>query len=190
MTLASPLIALRSLAPPVDRVRAAVDAHYDGVWRFLRRMGVADRDAEDATQQVLLVFSQRLSTVKAGAERSFLFGTALRVAADYRKARSRQRAVLVEDAGASDGEHPAPGALHALVERELLACVDQVLGAMPAELREVFVLADLEELTMAEVARVLSIPPGTVASRLRRARAVFQENALALRASFERGSLP
>lgn len=189
MTLASPLMALSSTAP-VDRVRAAVDAHYEGVWRFLRRMGVAERDTEDAAQQVLLVFAQRLGAVSAGAERSFLFGTALRVASDYRKRRGRLREVMVDDPRLLDGEHPAPGALHALVERERLAAFDRVLGGMPAELREVFVLADVEELTMAEVGRVLSIPPGTVASRLRRARVVFAECALALRASFEKGTEP
>ena len=38
-----------------------------------------------------------------------------------------------------------------------------------------FVLYEIEELTMAEIASVLELPPGTVASRLRRARAAFSE---------------
>ncbi len=192
MTLAAPAAVLSSAVPsvaPSDRVRAAVDAHYDAIWRFLRRMGVAERDTEDAAQQVFLVFSQRASSVGAGAERSFLFGTALRVASDARKKRSRLREVMVDDERELDGVHPAPGAQHVVEGRQLLACVDRVLAQMPAELREAFILAHLEELTMAEVARALSIPEGTVASRLRRARAVFEEHALALRASFEKGSL-
>ena len=44
---------------------------------------------------------------------------------------------------------------------------------MPMELRAVFVLSELEELTMAQIAEMMSTPPGTVASRLRRARAAF-----------------
>ena len=46
---------------------------------------------------------------------------------------------------------------------------------MPMELRAVFVLAELEEMTMAEIAAMTDTPPGTVASRLRRARAAFGE---------------
>ena len=41
---------------------------------------------------------------------------------------------------------------------------------MPLDLRTVFVLFELEELTMAEIAELLGLAPGTVASRLRRAR--------------------
>jgi RNA polymerase sigma-70 factor (ECF subfamily) len=55
--------------------------------------------------------------------------------------------------------------------RELL---DEILDAMAFDLRTVFVLYEVEELTMAEIAEALDLPPGTVASRLRRARADFQ----------------
>ena len=187
MALADSLVLAGALSPDA-RVRAAVDAHYDAVWRFLRRMGVAERDAEDAAQQVLIVLCQRIAAVAEGAERGFLFGTALRVAADYRKKRGRRRETAVDDDRLLDHEHPAPGPLAAIVERERLACLDKALEAMPPELREVFVLADIEELTMAEIAQVLSIPPGTVASRLRRARAAFEANALAVRASLQKGT--
>jgi len=47
---------------------------------------------------------------------------------------------------------------------------------MPIELRAVFVLSEIEELTMAEIAVLMAIPPGTVASRLRRARVQFSEH--------------
>jgi RNA polymerase sigma-70 factor (ECF subfamily) len=46
---------------------------------------------------------------------------------------------------------------------------------LPMDLRAVFVLFELEELTMMEIATMSDIPPGTVASRLRRARQAFQE---------------
>jgi DNA-directed RNA polymerase specialized sigma24 family protein len=68
-----------------DRVRAAFDDHYDAVWRFLRRMGVADSSVEDAAQQVLVVFSRRVNGVAPGAERAFLLSTAYRIASDFRK---------------------------------------------------------------------------------------------------------
>ena len=50
----------------------------------------------------------------------------------------------------------------------------RVLNDLPMELRAVFVLYELEELTMAEIASTLGLPPGTVASRLRRSRELFE----------------
>lgn len=157
-----------------ERLRAAIAAHYDVVSRFLRRMGVRHDAVEDAAQQVLIVFSRRIDSVDVGAERSFLLGTALRVAADFRKQAARQRETLDEGAllgrAGSDAD---PG--DALDERRARHVLDRVLGRMPEELRSVLVMCDLEELTMADVAASLAIPPGTVASRLRRARASFHD---------------
>jgi RNA polymerase sigma-70 factor (ECF subfamily) len=53
---------------------------------------------------------------------------------------------------------------------------------MPIELRVVFVLFELEEMTTAEIATLLEIPSGTVASRLRRARETFEDHVARVRA--------
>ena len=53
--------------------------------------------------------------------------------------------------------------------------MDEALALLPDELREVFVLSQVEELTMLEIAAMLEIPSGTVGSRLRRARTAFAE---------------
>jgi RNA polymerase sigma-70 factor, ECF subfamily len=53
--------------------------------------------------------------------------------------------------------------------------LDRVLDQMETDLRTVFVLYEFEELNMAEIASALGIPQGTVASRLRRARADFRQ---------------
>jgi RNA polymerase sigma-70 factor (ECF subfamily) len=174
-------------ATPIDaRVRAAIDAHYESLWRFLRRMGVEERHVEDAAQQVLLVFAQRGDALAPAVVRAFLFGTALRVASDYR--RKPERAIAVVGLGAlGDHAHPAPDAEEQAATSELRRLLDRALDELAPELRAVFVLSELEEMTMAETARVLSIPPGTVASRLRRAREVFAEKADELRSYVEKG---
>jgi RNA polymerase sigma-70 factor (ECF subfamily) len=70
------------------------------------------------------------------------------------------------------------GAPDVLLEREQMrALLDEALLHLDLELREVFVLCDLEEMPMREVADVLHMPPGTVASRLRRARELFNQAA-------------
>ena len=58
------------------RSRALVLEHYEFIWRLLSRLGVPRAEAEDATQQVFIVASQRLGDIPPGRERTFLYGTA------------------------------------------------------------------------------------------------------------------
>ena len=162
--------------PDLDPKRrfAAMVTHYHGkVWRSLRRLGVWESDADDATQQVFLVAHRRLADIQPENEQAFLLQTALRVASEFRRTRRRRRedgtgeVPVLADTAANPEE-----AAERLRARVLL---DRVLEAMPMDLRKVFVLFELEELSTPEVAEVLHIPRGTVASRLRRAREVFRE---------------
>ena len=66
--------------------------------------------------------------------------------------------------------------------------LDAILDTLPDESRAVFVLVEIEGLSAPEVANVLGIPAGTVASRLRRARKLFTQAAKRLRARLEGGS--
>jgi RNA polymerase sigma-70 factor (ECF subfamily) len=164
------------------RLKAIVAQHYTFLWRLLRRLGVMEADVEDEVQKCLLVISQRLDDVPPEKERSFLFGVALRVA---RAARRETRRETGGPGGRCDPQildaMPAsgPDADQALDERRARAMLDALLDVMPLDLRTVFVLYEIEELTMAEIASALDVPMGTVASRLRRARETFE--ALSLR---------
>ena len=164
-----------------QRLGAMVAAHHAFVWRSLRRLGVPDCDVDDASQQVFLVAHRRLGEIACESERSFLFQTALRVAADWRRAHQRRceqpgiDLLDVPDVAASPEELTD--------RRRARAQLDRVLEAMPMELRVVFVLFELEEMTMSEIATLADLPAGTVASRLRRARRVFQETVSQLTAA-------
>jgi len=155
------------------RWRALVNDQVDFIWRSLRRLGVLEADLADAAQQVFLVMARKLDLVRAGSERGFLFQTAVRVASDSRRTRTRRREVTQDVLASLPDEGRSPDEdLEAQLRR---AQLDRILDKMPIELRAVFVLCDIEELTMAEIAALMDIPPGTVASRLRRARAEFSE---------------
>jgi RNA polymerase sigma-70 factor (ECF subfamily) len=133
---------------------------------------VSEADADDAAQRVFLVLSRKLSLVEPGRELPYLLRTAVLIASETRRTHRRRRE--------SDGPPPeiAAPAWHApdaaMEQREALERLDAILDAMDEALRTVFVLHEIEELTMAEIAETLEIPPGTVASRLRRARAQFE----------------
>src|SRR5262245_14495226 len=73
--------------------RVVLEQNYTGIWRLLRRLGVPENQSEDAAQEVFWIAARRWADVRAGSERSFLYGTALRVAADARRARDARREV-------------------------------------------------------------------------------------------------
>ncbi|MES1179057.1 MAG: sigma-70 family RNA polymerase sigma factor [Myxococcales bacterium] len=154
-------------------MQAAIAAHYELVWRILRRLGVAEPSVEDAAQQVLIVLANRLDDIRTGAERAFMVATATRVAADLRKKRTRAREDLDLDAIAA-ARSSTPLADELLDRSRARQWLDVVLNEMPDEQRAVFVLFELEEMTMATIGELLGLPLGTVASRLRRARATFE----------------
>jgi len=154
-----------------ERLTAMFTAHFDFVWRSLRRLGVPDGGVDDAAQEVFVVAQRKLRVIEAGKEKAFLFGTAVRVAADARRARGRRRETPSETDVSPDLGAPADELVDHKRARELL---DRVVAALPDDARPVFVLYELEGMTMAEIATCLAIPPGTVASRLRRAREAFE----------------
>jgi len=158
-----------------SRLRRIVSEHFEVLWRFLRRLGIAECDTDDAIQEVVLVLARKLDQVEVASERSFVFSTAVRVASGFRRALRNRREVGVEEGGLAELESPPELGPEALAEKQRLRVVLQrVLNDLPMELRSVFVLYELEELTMAEIAKTLDLPPGTVASRLRRSRELFE----------------
>ncbi len=167
-----------------NRLRAMVDQHYSFVWRSVRRLGVDMAGADDAAQQVFITASRKLATILLGGERPYLFGIALRVASDARRRNARRREQVWEDEG--DAIDPAPLPDELLDARRARAMLDEALDAMSIDLRVVFTLHELEELPMSEIAELVEIPPGTVASRLRRAREEFETIVTRLTAKRER----
>jgi RNA polymerase sigma-70 factor (ECF subfamily) len=109
--------------------------------------------------------------IEPGKERAFLYGIAMRVASDARRANNRRgTSVAVEDEVLVDAA-PTPEDL--LDQKRAREHLDALIARMPDDLRGVFVLYELEGLTMAEIAAALDLAAGTVASRLRRARELF-----------------
>ncbi len=170
----------RSSPPSVDpaetpeaRLRRLVDAHFGLVWRTLRFHGVPQANADDGAQQAFCVLARRLAEVQPGAEAAFLFTTACRVASDIR--RSAKRKPLGSEEGELERvEAPLPSPEELVDQAKARAVLEEILAEMPLEVRTVFTLIEIEELPLAEVARLTSAPIGTVSSRLRRGRKIFE----------------
>ena len=161
----------------VDRQVALVRTNLPVVWRFLRRLGLSPEDADDAAQEVFLVAVTKMDQIEPGQERRFLFGIALRIASRTRRSQ-KTRADRTE--AAIDVDHVRsvePSSDELLARKEARVLLDQALSEMKPEIRSAFVLYELEQMTMIEIAAVTETPPGTVASRIRRGREQFQQAA-------------
>jgi RNA polymerase sigma-70 factor (ECF subfamily) len=156
-----------------ERLRACVIAHLGAVWRVLRRNAVPAADADDAAQKVFLVLSRKAPGIRKGGELPFLLRTAVLVASEARRTQRRRRESREPSFDEHSSEQPSPE--HELLHRERLGRLDAILKEMDEPLRVAFILYEIEELTMAAIAETLEVPLGTVASRLRRARARFEE---------------
>ena len=160
------------------RLRSMLDEHVRFVRRTLSNAGVPKADIDDEVQRTFMIATRRLEDVVRGAERQFLFQVALNVAAHTRRRLARRREVSGDQ---------APERIEAIATPENLAerkhireMVDGILDRMHESLRAVLVLFAFEEMNMHEIAATLGIPRGTVASRIRRARAQFREYAQAV----------
>jgi len=175
--LPHPVRAVASIdRPPIEsstaRLRRIVDGQYDAVWRTVRFLGLPDSAAEDVAQQVFCIAATRLAEIAPAAERSFLMSTAWRVASEYRRAAHRRP--TTSEADVEELEAPLPSPEELLDQKRARTALHTILSAMSPDLRMVFVLFEIEELTLPEIARVIDVPLGTVTSRLRRAREACQ----------------
>jgi RNA polymerase sigma-70 factor, ECF subfamily len=165
-----------AMVQPIDhdrRLEALVRDHYAFVWRILRRFGLPEGEADDAAQRVFMIVDARLDDILPGSERAFLFRTGMHVASKVHRSVRRRREEPEDQITGLAGSEPLPDDL--LDQRRARALLDRILGELPTDLQAVLVLFEIEELSTAEIAEALSIPAGTVASRLRRARAELEE---------------
>jgi RNA polymerase sigma-70 factor (ECF subfamily) len=144
------------------------ERHVTFVWRVVAAHGVREADVPDVTQDVFVAAFRRLEDwdpARASAT-SWLYAIAVRVAANHRrKAHVRREA---------PGDGPAeelvtdPGA--DIDRQRLLSELETALAAMDAPKRDVFVLFEIAELTMHEVALTVGCPLKTAYKRLYAAR--------------------
>jgi RNA polymerase sigma-70 factor (ECF subfamily) len=164
-----------------SRLAALVQSNYDFLWRTVRRLGLAPAAADDAVQQVFLVASRRLPEIAVGAERTFLYRTAVYTARKARHVhgRSVRRSADYDVTHAAD---PTPTAEELTDHKRARAVLEELLHALDEPLRDVFVLFELDGLSIPEIAEILGLPAGTCSSRLRRAREAFKGGIARIRA--------
>ena len=153
--------------------RAIFDEYAPFVLRVMRHLGVAPGDLNDQSQEVFLAVFQGLAGFGGRSSlRTWLYGICRRVASNYRRRAYIRRERSVPELP----EQSLPAHQDAELERNQgTMALERLLGNLDAEKREVFVLYELEELSMKEVAEVCDCPLQTAYSRLRAARRLLLE---------------
>jgi RNA polymerase sigma-70 factor (ECF subfamily) len=158
--------------------REIYDAHFDFVWRTLRRLNVAEADIADAVQEIFLVVHRRLPNFEGRAKlTTWLFKICLRVAKD-RHRRAHVRREVPQGGELARWADPQADPEQETERRSDLALLEAALEQLDLEQRAVFTLFEFEGMTGQDIARTLEIPLGTVYSRLRLARESFRKAVL------------
>mgnify|MGYP001549218846 FL=1 len=174
------------MGPPEERPPRALaggpqelfDTHFSFVWRNLRRLGLDEHAAEDATQDVFLVVHRRWDSFDArwSSIETWLFGILLRVARTHRRTWFRYERWL-------DRSHTTDEALRWTNSRdpeqdasvrERLCQLETLLQKLSPKERELFAMVDIEQFSVAQAAEALGVNVNTAYTRLRQARSKVQ----------------
>ncbi len=160
---------------------AVYEEHFDFVWRNTRRLGVPDALVDDAVQEIFLVVHRRLAEFEGRSSlRTWLFGILARVASDHRRAIRRKSPHTRAPGAAVDLDavpDEAEGPHDRVVREEGVRLLHALLDELDDDKRAVLVLAELEQMTVPEIAEALGANVNTVYARLRAARRDFEQAA-------------
>jgi RNA polymerase sigma-70 factor (ECF subfamily) len=144
------------------------------VWRSLRALGVDPAQIDDAVQDTFVVVHRRLSGFEGRSRvETWLFGIARRVASHYRRSATRRRTEPLGSAEPPATEADTPFDLASRTEAGALVLA--ILDELDEDRRLIFVLVEIEQLTVPEATEILGLNVNTAYSRLRLARRDFEE---------------
>jgi RNA polymerase sigma-70 factor (ECF subfamily) len=169
---------LSEVPETLEAVRPTLEALYRDyvqfVWRTVKRLGVEPAQLDDAVQEVFIVVHRQLGHYEPRTTpRAWLFSIARRVASNQRRARRRKVDVLPLHDPAAPASQDGP--LRAAMNKERSDVVLEFLGTLPDELRDTFILCELEQMSAPEIALALSVTTSAVYARIRTARLAFAD---------------
>jgi RNA polymerase sigma-70 factor (ECF subfamily) len=177
-----------------DAFAALVERYQARLQRYLRSLVRDDEKARELTQDTFVKVYRNAHRYQPMASfTTWLFRIGHNVAVSYLR---KRRLVLVFGLGSKDPDSDLPATdvaseelgPHQLAEgRQLGALLRREIERLPEKMREAFILFDIEEMSIAEVARVTASPEGTVKARIFRARRALRER---LQGYVDRGRLP
>ena len=161
-------------AYPVPTFQSIYKQYFDFVWSSARHLGAARDVIDDVVQDAFIVIHAKLHTLeRPEALRSWIYGIVRRTVSDYRRSMRTREAARARLGVEFKSSQPSP---FDMAERNAeVELLDRVLSDLDESKREVFVMVEVLEMTVPQVAQALEIPLNTAYSRLRMARQSFEE---------------
>ena len=157
--------------------------HFAFVWRSAKRLGVRESSLDDVVQEVFVIVHRRLTSFEGRSSlKTWLFGITLRVARDQRRSTARKSADGGGEIDPDTLKASTPGPGESIEKAEAVRILHALLDEMDDERREIFVMAELEQMAMPDIAATLGLNVNTAYARLRAARQEFEEGVARSRA--------
>ncbi len=172
-----PLQPVAQLSPEDEAIfRQLVQAHQGRLYRFIVKHIGWGTDAEDLTQQAFVEAARSLSTFKGASELStWLYGIAMNLVRNYLSRAPHRRYAFEGDDVLAETSCARPDPFEQLSLSESVRALEKALAELAPDMRDVLLLVALDELSYEEAAVMLSIPVGTVRSRVSRARSSLRK---------------
>jgi len=155
-------------------------SHAQFVARSIRRLGIREELLDDTLQEVFLIVYRKLPELDGVEhEKTWLFRITMNVAANVRRQAQRWQKKLGSGSESLPDSLPGPDdQLARVLHDKKLVLLYRILATLDDDKRDVFVLHELEQLSIPEVAAALGLNLNTAYSRLRAARAAFERRVL------------
>jgi len=158
----------------VPPFQAVYVRYFDFVWASARRLGVDSSAIDDVVQEILIAIHGNLHTLqRPEALKSWVYSVTRRTVSNHHRAvraRGGKTTTVVDDQ--LESHQPTP--YEVTQKNSELLLLANLLAELDEPKRELFVLVEIEEMTVPEVADALDIPVNTAYSRLRAARLAFE----------------
>ena len=162
-------IIARARRGDADAFEQLVAAYRDQVFRLALRMCGNEADADEVAQEAFLSAWKALPNFRGDSQFStWLYQLTTHAAIDLMRREKRQ--IAAEDITEVSAPDPAPGPQQQAEQSETRQAVRDAMAQLSPEYRQIVVLRFLQELSYEEIGAVLKLPPGTVKSRLNRAK--------------------
>jgi len=156
--------------------RQLVHDHQKRLYRFILKNIGNSSDAEELAQQAFVEAAKSYETFRGGSELStWLYGIAMNLVRNYLSRAPHRRFDFEDDESLAVIEDEAPDPSEQLGQTQIMRALQKELDGLPPEMRDVLMLVAVDEMSYEEASVMLSIPVGTVRSRVSRARSTLKK---------------
>lgn len=168
--------------PSAADFAAIYEEHFAFVWRSAKRLGIPDASLDDVVQETFVVVHRRLGEFEGRSSlKTWIFGVLRFVVNDHRRSH-RRKGARGEGADPDEIGDQGPSPHEVVAQQEARDVLKRILDELDDDKREVFVLAELEQMSMPEIAEAIGGNVNTLHAKLRAARQEVEKAVARVRA--------